>query len=369
MWCDDLVQLPCSSSAGEEAKCDACDAPNGCQALCVKNASGGGSCTAWSYNHQHKLCFLKGLADFPANATYQTSTGKPTASADTSGRLWKSDDSEAPPPLPLRARQRQLNHVPVVPHGGDACATEFDCALGGNCTAGRCACDPWFTGGNCTLLNLQRARPGNGFDLTGLKTGSDTFHGSHWRGWSSWGGHAVFDSTNNSHPWVGVFSLMARGCGLHAYHSNSESVVATAQQVDGPYVLQEPDNPDSPANIAVPAPSHCTQLKRHPSGQYHLWHIFPGGADNASSPDHGPPELTCANGSASTTASGSGRRPGRIGWPGPPPPPPHPCPATGCIPAVNQQLFVHTAPSPRGPWSVPSSEEEVPVAVLLNRLD
>ena len=27
---------------------------------------------------------------------------------------------------------------------------------------------------------------------------------------------------------MGVFSLMARGCGLHDYHSNSESVIATA---------------------------------------------------------------------------------------------------------------------------------------------
>ena len=99
------MQLPCSSGAGEEAKCDACDAPNGCQALCVKNASGGGSCTAWSYNHQHKLCFLKGLADFPANATYQTSTGKPTASADTSGRLWSATISNSPTP----------NHSPLPP--------------------------------------------------------------------------------------------------------------------------------------------------------------------------------------------------------------------------------------------------------------
>ena len=31
VWCDDLVQLPCVSTAG--AMCDACDAPHGCQAL------------------------------------------------------------------------------------------------------------------------------------------------------------------------------------------------------------------------------------------------------------------------------------------------------------------------------------------------
>ena len=222
----------------------------------------------------------------------------------------------------------------LPPHGGGACATDWDCALGGTCAGSKCQCDAWFTGHNCTLLNLAPARHGNGFDLSGLSSGGDSFHGPRWTGWSSWGGHAVRD--DNSSGWVGVFSLMARGCGLHDYHSNSESVIATAPEVDGPYTLVDPTNPDAPGNIAVPAPSHCTQVKQHPSGAYHLWHIFPGAADNASSPDAGPPELSCTNGTRLRA---------------PPPPPPKPCPATGCIPPKNQQLFVHTAPTPRGPWS------------------
>ena len=53
----------------------------------------------------------------------------------------------------------------LPPHGGGGCADEWGCALGGTCTASKCACDPWFTGGNCALLNLQPAKPGNGFDL------------------------------------------------------------------------------------------------------------------------------------------------------------------------------------------------------------
>lgn len=247
------------------------------------------------------------------------------------------------------------------PHGGGACASEWDCSLGGNCTAGRCDCDVWFTGESCALLNLARARPQNGFDLTSLQSGGDSFHGNRWRGWSSWGGHAVYDETNASTPWVGVFSLMARGCGLHAYHSNSESVIATAKEVDGPYLLEDPSDPDAPANVAVAAPSHCTQIKRHPSGHYHLWHIFPGAADNATSPDKAPPEMTC-------TANSTRQHHGSVlgGWPGPPPPPPHPCPAGqgGCISPKGQQLFVHTSPhSPRGPWSRHSS------AIVLNTLN
>jgi hypothetical protein len=84
VWCDDLVQIPCKGPPA----CDSCSALHGCHALCVKNASAGGPCRAWSYNHQHQLCFLKGLPDFPANSTYQHKAGRPQPSADTSGYLW-----------------------------------------------------------------------------------------------------------------------------------------------------------------------------------------------------------------------------------------------------------------------------------------
>eukprot|EP01052_Picozoa_sp_SAG31_P052805 SAG31_NODE_13213_length_885_cov_1.323155_1_plen_54_part_01 len=54
----------------------------------------------------------------------------------------------------------------------------------------------------------------------------------------------MYDPTNKTFPWVGVFSVMARGCGLHDYHSNSESIVAYAETVDGPFLLEDPMNPD-----------------------------------------------------------------------------------------------------------------------------
>lgn len=44
---------------------------------------------------------------------------------------------------------------PNTPHGGGACATDEDCSLGGTCDATACACDIWFTGPTCALLNLQ----------------------------------------------------------------------------------------------------------------------------------------------------------------------------------------------------------------------
>ena len=91
VWCDDLVQLPCSKDSSPP--CDSCAAPHGCHALCLANSSAGvlnGTCTAWAYNHASELCYLKSLPDLPANGTYNHVTGRPVASSDTSGRLWNS---------------------------------------------------------------------------------------------------------------------------------------------------------------------------------------------------------------------------------------------------------------------------------------
>ena len=88
----------------------------------------------------------------------------------------------------------------AVPHGGGACTTAWDCSLGGVCNASRvCECDPWFTGHNCTLLNLAPAKPVNGLDIDG---------------WSTWGGHPVLSEDDGL--WHGFFSLMAAECTLRA---------------------------------------------------------------------------------------------------------------------------------------------------------
>jgi hypothetical protein len=194
-------------------------------------------------------------------------------------------------------------------HGGGACTTDWDCALGGVCSnaTGRCECDVWFTGATCTLLNLQPARQQNGLN---------------YEGWSSWGGHAVFDDTDST--WRGFFSLMAAECTLGAYRTNSGSVAAVAKEVDGPYTLANPTKPDAIGNWAVAPPSHCTQIKRHPSGQYHLWHILPGdGADD-------PAYKNCTKHEESPIRAQQRQPPGA---------------------GFSQNLWVHTAKSPRGPWS------------------
>lgn len=104
----------------------------------------------------------------------------------------------------------------LPPHGGGVCASDWDCSLGGECTDKKCVCDPWFTGSNCTYLNLQRAKPDAGFQVPG-------FH--------SWGGHSVFDA--KAQVWRGFFSFIVRRCTLSAWTTNSATVHATATDVDG----------------------------------------------------------------------------------------------------------------------------------------
>ena len=201
-----------------------------------------------------------------------------------------------------------------LPHGGAPCGSDWDCALGGVCNASKlCQCDVWFTGANCTLLNLQPAKEQNGLNIDG---------------WSTWGGHAVRDEADNS--WRGFFSLMASKCTLGAYSTNSGSVAAVAAEVDGPYTVADPAQPDAPANWAVAPPSHCTQIKRHPNGDYHLWHILPGngvndpGYKNCSKPPDSGADPAVARGWQQQEPPGAG---------------------------FSQNLWIHTAKSPRGPWS------------------
>lgn len=49
------------------------------------------------------------------------------------------------------------SQAPGIPQGGGACATDWDCSLGGVCNAQKCQCDPWFTGSSCNFLNLAPA--------------------------------------------------------------------------------------------------------------------------------------------------------------------------------------------------------------------
>jgi len=141
---------------------------------------------------------------------------------------------------------------PTLPRGGGTCSTSFDCSLGGECIHGQCACDPQYTGAQCGVLRLRRAKLNNGM--------------AHSIAEHTWGGHAMQDKASGK--WVGFFSYMANGCDLSTWGSNSMIVRAVADAPDGPFDQQvEP----------VTGPwTHNAMISKHPNGSYLLFHIGDG---------------------------------------------------------------------------------------------
>ena len=157
------------------------------------------NCTNAGLPHGSDCCLLKrkGWRMEPARADC-TSGGKSPAPPAPGPRPRPSPPPPPPPPP-----------SPPLPKGGGACATEWDCSLGGECTAGECVCDAQYTGPLCGVVALRRAKPDNGMQVNGTHT---------------WGGHALKDPASGS--WVGYFSYMAAGCDLATWQSNSASVYA-----------------------------------------------------------------------------------------------------------------------------------------------
>eukprot|EP00041_Stephanoeca_diplocostata_P010867 m.174123 g.174123 ORF g.174123 m.174123 type:complete len:448 (+) comp18321_c0_seq3:89-1432(+) len=207
----------------------------------------------------------------------------------------------------------------LPPHGGGGCTSDWNCSLGGECVHQECVCDPWFTGSNCSYLNLQRAKPNAGFQVPG-------FH--------SWGGHSVFDS--KAQVWRGFFSFMVRRCTLSAWTTNSATVHATAPDVDGPYTLYQNPNPDTLAPstpaLVIPPWSHNTYLTRDPpTGEWLLWHIGSGQT----------PPAEWKNCSSSDVASSSHQIPSRGN-----------AERDAATPLAGDTFYVATAKALTGPWNV-----------------
>lgn len=74
-----------------------------------------------------------------------------------------------------------IAQLPNVPHGGGNCSTDYDCSLGGVCESNVCACDIWFTGPTCALLNLQPPVDSNKGTC-----------GPSFDSYYSWGGRSIF---------------------------------------------------------------------------------------------------------------------------------------------------------------------------------
>ena len=217
----------CSQLCCARADCDAWAVREKYDASWAKNCNGGVDCcllkkTGWSMAGSIPGC---------------TSGGKETAPP--------APPPPAPPPTPGPP-------PPPLPHGGGSCTTEWDCSLGGECTGGKCVCDPQYTGSHCAVLHLRRAKLDNGMQVNGTHT---------------WGGHALKDAATGK--WVGFFSYMAGRCDLGTWGSNSMIVSAVSDAPDGPFSQQ-------PTPV-LPPWTHNAMISKHPNGSYFLFHI--GGGD------------------------------------------------------------------------------------------
>lgn len=102
-----------------------------------------------------------------------------------------------------------------------ACTTDWDCSLAGECTGGKCACDPWATGPDCSKVNLLPVDKQRMGYIDPVST--------------SWGGNAVRGSDNKWHLYMAEINCDGKPhCGLGTWQTNSQVAHATSDHVDGP---------------------------------------------------------------------------------------------------------------------------------------
>ena len=174
------------------------------------------------------------------------------------------------------------------------CSTDDNCSLNGVCTAGVCACHTVWRGPSCATLAVGPATPPLAAAY-GLAPNV-----------SSWGGNAVVDDAGTFHLFVAEMML---GCGLDSWSHNSRIAHATGPTAAGPFTR---------ADTALWHFAHNPQVFRQ-DGAWYIAHV--GAADNGSS-------LTNC----------SGHHP--------------PGSQVAAVPryARSSAYYIHTAPTPNGPW-------------------
>lgn len=116
------------------------------------------------------------------------------------------------------------------------CATDWDCSLAGVCISGKCQCDPWTTGSDCSYLNFE--------PVDKSKLGYvDATH-------TSWGGSILKSQDENGDVKYNLIvaeiackpSQVADGrtrCGLNNWKTDSQVAHAVADHPAGPYTRQK----------------------------------------------------------------------------------------------------------------------------------
>lgn len=157
-----------------------------------------------------------------------------------------------------------LAQLPGFPHGGGACATEWDCSLGGTCSQSKqCVCDPWWTGPACDYLNLQ---PAESLTSQGLQVPN----------YFSWGGHPLQSEDGTYHLFA---SFMCNHASLGSWTSKSSVAHATSTRAEGPFTF----SPGLDSQLVVPPWSHGAYIVQDPpTKQFLLWHLGNGAISNAS---------------------------------------------------------------------------------------
>jgi len=100
------------------------------------------------------------------------------------------------------------------------CETEADCSLLGECTNGKCICDPGWKGAKCGQVDLLPA---------------DRYKGFRNESMSSWGGYSL----KIGDKWHMFASAMSHKCPLINWQTNSLTIHATSKNPEGPYQLED----------------------------------------------------------------------------------------------------------------------------------
>ena len=111
-------------------------------------------------------------------------------------------------------------------------------SLGGTCSGGTCACDAWFTGPSCALLNLQAPKDDQGGTC-----------GANFDGYFSWGGRAIPDEQGQWHLFA---SFICDHENLQKWTTQSSSAHFVSSNATGPFEF---------------APEQCDEHEARPTEQ------------------------------------------------------------------------------------------------------
>ena len=217
--------LATAHASSTEGCCSSCDAKAGCE--------------FWTFMPP-QTCYLK------TSSAGRRVSPKVGPAAYTSG--CKNVSCVLPPPAPAPGG---ASFYGCDPHGGERgvcvnggignfpnascgsgcanfsaafrCTSDWDCSLAGVCSSdGKCVCDAWASGSDCSYLNFQPLDPKAGYGYI-----DET--------WSSWGGNAVQSKKDGKyHLFMAEIGPAGRK-GLGGWTSHSQVAHAVSDTPEGPY--------------------------------------------------------------------------------------------------------------------------------------